>query len=84
VNVRGSKAFVTGANRGIGRELVKALLDAGAAKVYAAARDVASFGDTNGMDMSKVVHVELDITVNRAKHVSPLPDRSLGEQRLVG
>lgn len=62
MNVRGSKAFVTGANRGIGRELVKALLDAGAAKVYAAARDVASFGDTNGMDMSKVVHVELDIT----------------------
>lgn len=62
MNVRGSKAFVTGANRGIGRALVKALLDAGAAKIYAAARDAASFGDTCDMDMSKVVHVELDIT----------------------
>jgi len=31
--------LVTGANRGIGREFVRQLLDRGVAKVYAAARD---------------------------------------------
>ena len=31
--------LVTGANRGIGREFVRQLLDRGVAKIYAAARD---------------------------------------------
>jgi NAD(P)-dependent dehydrogenase (short-subunit alcohol dehydrogenase family) len=39
MNIQGSIALVTGANRGLGRALVQALLAAGAAKVYAAARD---------------------------------------------
>jgi NAD(P)-dependent dehydrogenase (short-subunit alcohol dehydrogenase family) len=34
-------ALVTGANRGIGREFARQLLDRGAARVYAAARDPA-------------------------------------------
>ena len=38
MNIKGSVALVTGANRGVGRELVSALVEAGAAKVYAAAR----------------------------------------------
>jgi NAD(P)-dependent dehydrogenase (short-subunit alcohol dehydrogenase family) len=37
--VNGSVALVTGSNRGLGRSFVTALLDAGASKVYAAARD---------------------------------------------
>lgn len=36
--VEGSVALVTGANRGIGLEIVKSLLSAGASKVYAAVR----------------------------------------------
>jgi len=35
----GQIALVTGANRGLGREFVRQLLDRGAAKVCAAARD---------------------------------------------
>jgi NAD(P)-dependent dehydrogenase (short-subunit alcohol dehydrogenase family) len=40
MKIQGSTALVTGSNRGLGRALVSALLDAGADKVYAAARDV--------------------------------------------
>jgi NAD(P)-dependent dehydrogenase (short-subunit alcohol dehydrogenase family) len=39
MKIEGSVALVTGANRGLGKALVGALLEAGAAKVYAAARD---------------------------------------------
>ncbi len=51
--------LVTGANRGIGRATVVALLEAGAKKVYAGARNVESlpdFGDP------RVVPVTIDIT----------------------
>src|SRR6476646_10394979 len=40
MNVKQSVALVTGANRGIGRALVDALLSANAAKVYASARSL--------------------------------------------
>lgn len=39
MKIEGSVALVTGANRGIGKALVAALLSAGVAKVYAGARD---------------------------------------------
>ena len=39
MEIQNSVALVTGANRGLGRSYVEALLTAGAAKVYAAARD---------------------------------------------
>ncbi len=39
MKLEGSVALVTGANRGLGRALVSALVEAGAAKVYAAVRD---------------------------------------------
>lgn len=56
MNVEGSVALVTGANRGLGRAFARALVEAGAAKVYAGARDVASITDPG------VVPVELDVT----------------------
>src|SRR5215813_4278169 len=39
MKIQGSIALVTGANRGLGLAFTQALLEAGAAKVYAAARD---------------------------------------------
>ena len=62
MNVSNAAALVTGANRGIGRSLVKALLNAGAAKVYAAARNVADLKDIAALDPARVVAVKLDVT----------------------
>ncbi len=55
-------ALVTGANRGIGRSLVKALLDGGASKVYAGARDIASLATVVDFDPLRVVPLQLDVT----------------------
>lgn len=59
--IAGSTALVTGANRGLGRALVEALLARGVAKVYAAARrpeDVAAWAT----DEPRVVPLRLDVT----------------------
>ena len=56
MKIEGSVVLVTGANRGIGAEYVRQLLDRGASKVYAAARDIESV--TN----DKAVAIALDVT----------------------
>ena len=55
-NIKGSVAFVTGANRGLGLAFAKALLAAGASKVYAAARNPAS------ITLPRVHAIKLDVT----------------------
>ncbi|TQV75827.1 SDR family oxidoreductase [Denitrobaculum tricleocarpae] len=60
--IKGKVAFVTGANRGIGRAFVKELLAAGAAKVYAAARNTAALADLVETSGGRVVPVTLDVT----------------------
>lgn len=56
MDIQGSVALVTGGNRGIGEHFVKALLDAGAAQVYAAARD------PRQVTVPGAVPLKLDIT----------------------
>lgn len=56
MEIAGSVALVTGANRGLGAAFCRALLDQGASKVYAGARDP----DTIQID--GVIPVRLDIT----------------------
>jgi NAD(P)-dependent dehydrogenase (short-subunit alcohol dehydrogenase family) len=57
VELRGSVALVSGANRGLGKAVVDALLEAGVAKVYAGARRPEALSAVD----SRVVPLELDV-----------------------
>ncbi len=56
MNIRGSIALVTGANRGLGLAFCKALLEMGAGKVYAGARN------PEKVSLSGVIPTKLDVT----------------------
>lgn len=60
--IQNSISLVTGANRGIGRSIVEALLARGAAKVYAAARNPDTLSDLVVIHGDKVVPIALDVT----------------------
>ncbi len=57
--INGATALVTGANRGLGRALVEALLARGVRKLYAAARDPQTLGDLSD---ARIVPLALDLT----------------------
>jgi NAD(P)-dependent dehydrogenase (short-subunit alcohol dehydrogenase family) len=60
--IKGTVALVTGANRGIGLALVNALLERGAAKVYAAARRPETLAALAAESNGRVVPIRLDVT----------------------
>jgi len=62
ITIQGKIALITGANRGIGNAITKELLEKGAAKVYAAARDTDSLSELVEQYGEKVVAVQLDVT----------------------
>ena len=67
MKIEGAVALVTGANRGLGAAFCRSLLDRGAIKVYAGARDV------RRLTHDSVIPVELDVT--SAADVAAAADR---------
>ena len=62
MDITGSVALVTGANGGIGRAFVAALLKRGAAKIYVAARDPSSLSESLKGSDGRLVPLRLDVT----------------------
>ncbi len=57
----GAVVLVTGSNRGIGLGFVRVLLERGAKKVYATARNPNTFDNLVALDPKRVVPIELDV-----------------------
>lgn len=62
MKIEDSVALVTGSNRGIGREFVAGLLQRGARRVYATARNLAFLESVTVLDRRRVVPLQMDIT----------------------
>lgn len=65
MNTENAIALVTGANRGIGRAFVEALLERGARRVYATARNPALLDSVVMRDRARIIPLKLDITNQR-------------------
>ncbi|MDX6374203.1 MAG: hypothetical protein QOD98_3191 [Nocardioidaceae bacterium] len=73
MDVKGSTALVTGANRGLGRAIVEELLRRGAAKVYAAARDP----HTVVAHDPRIVPIRLDVTDHESVYAAAATARDV-------
>lgn len=62
MKIKDSIALVTGANRGIGKAFVDALLNMGAKKIYATARDVTALAELAAAEGERIVALQLDVT----------------------
>jgi NAD(P)-dependent dehydrogenase (short-subunit alcohol dehydrogenase family) len=88
MKIQGSTVFITGANRGLGLAFAKAVLAAGARKVYAAARDPSTvkLDVTNPQDVAAAAKLaaDVDIVINNAGITggTPLLDAADGEGNL--
>jgi NAD(P)-dependent dehydrogenase (short-subunit alcohol dehydrogenase family) len=62
MNVQESVAFVTGANRCIGKAYVEALVQAGARRIYVAARSTDTLKDVVAIAPDRIIPIALDVT----------------------
>jgi NAD(P)-dependent dehydrogenase (short-subunit alcohol dehydrogenase family) len=62
VKIQNATVLVTGANRGIGEAYVKALVAAGASRIYAAARSIDSLAEVVALAPDRIVPLALDVT----------------------
>lgn len=62
MNIQESIALVTGANRGIGKAYVEALVQAGASRIYAAARRTDTLTDVVAIAPDRIIPIALDVT----------------------
>jgi len=76
MQIERSVAFVTGANRGIGRAFIDALLERGATRIYAAARDPATLEMLTRLDR-RVRAVVLDVRNAADATVAASPARDV-------
>ena len=79
--IKGATALVTGANRGIGEAVVDALFAAGAAKVYAGARNVSDLEPLLARHGRKLVPLTLDVT--DAAHIAAAATKAADVQLLI-
>ena len=61
MQIKNSVALVTGANRGIGRAFVDALLERGASRIYAAGRDRDGLDSIVRLDPKRIHALQLDV-----------------------
>jgi len=62
ITIKESIVLLTGANRGIGKAILEQLIDQGASKVYACARNTDSLKPLIEGKADKIIPLELDIT----------------------
>lgn len=62
MKIEGAVALVTGANGSIGKHYVETLCKAGAAKIYAGARDIETVANLVAIDPKRVIALQLNIT----------------------
>jgi len=80
-DVQDKIALVTGANRGIGKSIVESLFAHGAAKVYAAVRNLESLSELTSKYGDKLIPVQVDVA--KAESIAKLAETAQDVQLLV-
>lgn len=62
MQIEGSIALITGANGGIGQQLIRVLQSGGIAKIYACARNSQTLSELVASDSNRIVPIQLDVT----------------------